>query len=309
MKQDIKKLIISTIILSSAFVLIDTFIGYIGENTLKKLPNFGNELCKTNYRLNRIKSDVIIVGSSRASHHYHTAILADSVNSYLSSNFSFYNTGLGGQFVDCNACTVESILYRYKPKLIIFDINSLEVMDIKWQERIRKYEIFYRNNKIVKEYLDRLGWKEKLKVNVNMYRFNSIIIDLIGCLHKGDITDNGYEPLYKIMENTNTKKPTTQKTIINDFSLESFIRMVFLCNKENINLIVVTSPRYKPNENNELIRSICNEYNIHYIDLYNTDFFNNHPELFYDRSHLNNDGATIYTKMFFEELKPHLEKL
>ena len=31
-----------------------------------------------------------------------------------------------------------------------------------------------------------------------------------------------------------------------------------------------------------------------------------HPEFFKDASHLNDDGAHVYTAMFFEELKPYL---
>lgn len=310
MKQDIKKLIKSIIILSSTFIIIDAFIGYITEVSIKRLPDYGNELCATNFRLNRVKTDVIIVGSSRARHHYYTSILADSVNAYLGTNYSFYNAGINGQFVDCNACTVESILNRYKPKLIIFDTNTKEYTTSKSQKRLSRYEPFYKTNTIVKDYLDRMGWKEIIKVQLNLYKFNSKALNILGGLILHNNPNDGYFPLYQIMKNTDSKNGKTDSLIkSNDFSVKSFDKMLSSCNDLNIRIIVASSPRYKPNGDNELIHSICDKYNTPYIELYNNDFFNNHPELFYNKSHLNNDGAIIYTKMFFVEAKPYLKGL
>ena len=311
MKQDIKKLITSIIILSAAFILIDVLVGYIGEIALKKLPDFGDELCKTDYRLNRVKTDVVIVGSSYARHHYCTSILADSTNAYLGTNYSFYNAGINGQFVDCNACTVESILNRYKPKLIIFDTNANEFTTYKSQKRLSRYKPFYKTNLKVKEYLDRMGRKEQMKVQINMYRFNSKAISIIGDLMFHYNPDDGYYPLYQIMKNSDskTKGKKSSPNKVNDFSVDSFDKMLTSCCNSNVNIIVVSSPRYKPNEDNELIQSVCDEHNIPYIELYNIVFFNNQPELFYDKNHLNNDGAIIFTKIFFEELKPYLKEL
>ena len=311
MKQDIKKLIKSIIIIFIAFILIDILVGFIGEIALKKLPDFGDELCKTNYRLNRVKTDVVIVGSSRARHHYCTSILADSVNAYLGTNYSFYNAGINGQFVDCNACTVESILNRYKPKLILFDTNADGFKTDKSQKRLSRYEPFYKTNSKVKYYLDRMGWKEKMKIQINMYRFNNKAINIIGGLLYHNTPDDGYYPLYQIMTITDskTKGKTKSQNKPNDFSVESFDQMLTSCNNLNVKIIVASSPRYKPNGDNELIQSICYRHNIPYIELYNVDFFNNHPELFSNDSHLNDNGATIFTQMFFEELKPYLKGL
>lgn len=310
MKQDIKRLITNTAILFSSLFLIDALVGYIGEKSLAKLPDYGDELCKSNYRLNRVKTDVIIVGSSRARHNYHTSILADSVNSLLGKNFTFYNTGIGGHFVDCNACTIESIINRHTPKLIIFEVNIQELINKNWQKRIRKYEALYKNNTTVKDYLDRLGWIERIRVRINMYRFNSKTIVLISNILHPRKADNGYSPLYRIMDITNPpkKNDTNRDNYANKYkySIDNFRRILSLCKDSNIRLIIASSPLYKQTDNNTLIRSICNEYNIPYIELYNTEYFNNHPELFYDRKHLNNDGATIYTQLFFNELKPYL---
>lgn len=308
MKQDLRKLIINAAILIAGFLIIDILVGFIGELALKKLPDFGNRLCQINYRLNRVKTDVVIVGSSRAKNHYHTEILADSVNRYLSTDHTFYNAGIGGHFVDGNACTIESIVKRYKPKLIIFEVCTKEVIAADWQKRMRKYEPFYKSNSTVKDFLDRMGWKERIIVRMNMYRFNSNAVMLIDNILHHRKENDGYSPLYKTMTNPSPEKEEIKFDNIEwcDFSINSFNRMILLCKNQNINLVIATSPRYYPNDDNKLIHSICNKYNVPYIDEYNTEYFNNHSELFYDRNHLNNDGATIYTQIFFEKIKPYL---
>lgn len=309
MKQNLRKLIISIVILLTGFILTDTLVGFLGEWGLNKLPDFGDRLCMVNYRLNRVKSDVVIVGSSRARNHYYTEILADSINTYLGTNYTFYNAGIGGHFVDGNACTVESILNRYKPKLIIFEVNSQEISLPDFGKSMRKYETFYKNNSTVKDYLDRMGLKERIIVRMNMYRFNSNAVMLIDNMLHPRKENDGYSPLYKTMTITAPKKEINTDNIMCEFSICNFRRMILLCKKQNVNIIIATSPRYCPNDNNELIRSICTEYNMPYIDEYDTEYFNNHPELFYDRSHLNNDGAIIFTQKFFNALKPYLKSL
>ena len=309
MKQDLRKIIISIFILFTGFIITDTLVGRLGEWGLNKLPDFGDRLCMINYRLNRVKTDVVIVGSSRAQNHYYTEILADSVNAYLGTNYSFYNAGIGGHFVDGNACTVESILNRYKPKLIIFEVNTKEIIAADWQKRIRKYEPFYKNNPAVKVFLDRLGLKERIITRINMNRFNSNTVMLIDNILHPQKENNGYSPLYKTMTISARKKEKNTDSIDCNFSINNFKRMILLCKKQNVNLIIASSPRYSPSDNNKLIRSICTEYNMPYIDEYDTEYFNNHPELFYDRNHLNNNGAIIFTQKFFNELKPYLKNL
>ena len=175
-------------------------------------------------------------------------------------------------------------------------------------KQLYNYEPFYKTNPIVKDYLNRLGWKEVLKAQINMYRYNSkAIIFTENILHAGK-EDNGYSPLYRIMKNADIREA---KSLMpdnhNQFTINNFTRMISLCNNSGVKLIITTSPCYKPVKGNELTHSICYKYNIPYIDLYNTDYFNSHPELFYDQNHLNNDGAIVYTKMFFETLKPYLK--
>ena len=97
--------------------------------------------------------------------------------------------------------------------------------------------------------------------------------------------------------------------MVDAYSENNLRRVLHLCKDKGVNLVLASSPRFRPENDNELIHSLSQEYGVPYIDIYNSVFFNNHPELFKDTSHLNNDGATIYTQLFFEELKPYLETL
>jgi hypothetical protein len=100
---------------------------------------------------------------------------------------------------------------------------------------------------------------------------------------------------------TKTKDSTFFENKLLDFIAEP--------ENNNINLVVVSSPRFRPIDNNYFLKELCKKHNITYIDLYDLDLFNENPDLFQDKAHLNHDGALIYTKLFFENLKPYLDHL
>ena len=62
-------------------------------------------------------------------------------------------------------------------------------------------------------------------------------------------------------------------------------------------------------DKNEILIDVCSQYDVPYIDLYDLELFNRHPEYFRDPGHLNDKGAHIYTELFFKHLKPYLEEL
>ena len=77
----------------------------------------------------------------------------------------------------------------------------------------------------------------------------------------------------------------------------------------NVPLVMACSPRFRPNDNNQQMAELCQKYGIPFIDIYDTPYYNAHPELFKDGGHMNDDGAHIYTAIFFEQLKQYLPNL
>ena len=73
-----------------------------------------------------------------------------------------------------------------------------------------------------------------------------------------------------------------------------------------VKMIVVESPKYRitggESLSADLMKSLCEEYGVRFIDNSQIPFFLEHPELFNDITHLNDDGAKVYTEMFLEEI-------
>lgn len=306
MKSELLKFLKSTIVVLLGLLIIDLLTGFIGNKIIERLPNYGGGTIKDNFRLNKLTTDILIIGSSRARHHYIPYYIKDNIK----KQYSIYNAGCDGQFVDCNSCITECVIKRKKPKLIIFEIGEYELFNNS-KYIIEDFAPYYDNNKIVKLYIDKLGIKERLKIKSNLYKYNSKIINFIVSLTYSYTSNNGYDPLYtkmNILKYKNKVNNNKMDTKIDEYSKKNFTNILKLCKKENIKLIVVTSPKYKTNEKNNFLKKLCNIYNVPYIDMETTNYFNNHPGLFADAVHLNNDGATIYTKMFIQRLKHYLKE-
>lgn len=82
------------------------------------LPQISNQgdTGKTYFSLYDVESPVVVVGSSRASHHYVTKIIEDTLG------VPAYNVARDGCFFSYNCCVVNSILDRYSPKMIIWEM-------------------------------------------------------------------------------------------------------------------------------------------------------------------------------------------
>lgn len=321
MKKDFPKFLKSTFIIVVSLVLVDILVGYLGSESLDKLPDFNGKVSgqtvKNNFRIMRMEDfDIVIVGSSRVSHHYNTKLLSDSINGFLDSQFSAYNAGIDGQFLNSSCLVVESILSRTTPKMIVLEAEDSGLKYEKGKRMKKSYLYFnapyYSKAPVVKPYFDELGWKDRVMMKSRLFRYNDKVLR-IGQSYLGKATkpNDGFEPLFgSSVDTTRVKEAEPEKEKVVDAYTENNLRRVLqLCKDKSVNLVLVSSPRFRPKAGNEIIHTLCREYDVPYIDIYNSVFFNNHPELFKDTSHLNNDGATIYTQLFFEELKPYLENL
>lgn len=142
-----------------------------------------------------------------------------------------------------------------------------------------------------------------------MFRFNDKVFRVGESLLKsGTGPNDGYEPLLGTsIDTTEIKRNEPSKEMVVDaYSENNIHRVLQLCKDKSVHLVLVSSPRFRPKGDNELIRSLSQKYDVPYIEIYNTELFNSHPNWFKDASHLNNDGAIIFTQLFFEELKPYL---
>ena len=148
----------------------------------------------------------------------------------------------------------------------------------------------------------------------SLYRYNGKILRIASNFLRQKDVDDGYLPLYGTTIDISkhdeyVKGDSIETQILNSYSVTNFRNVLRKYTAENIPLIIVCSPYFRPNNNNNQLRKIYDEYSVPFIELYDVPYFNEHPELFKDAGHLNDDGAHVYTKIFFEKLKPYLDNI
>lgn len=89
MKKDITRFGITIVILAIMLIVVDFAVGFIADRVVDKMPNYSGQIAKDNYRLHRMDAEIVIIGSSRGSHHYVTSQLSDSIEAYTGKNILF----------------------------------------------------------------------------------------------------------------------------------------------------------------------------------------------------------------------------
>lgn len=237
--------------------------------------------------------EVIILGSSRAIHHYIPSILSDSLN------MSVYNSGVDGNGIILQYGRLKMITSRYTPKLIIYDTtvsfdieNNDNLKYLNWLKR------FYDSEGIDSIFMD-ISYNEKYKMNSNFYRYNTSFIQMLSdnINPQQIVLEGGYKPIYGTMNYTPDDIHQKKITQWDPLKLKYFKKMIELCHSKGIKLIISYSPFYnaKSSECYLLINNLCKEYNIPVIDFYSNNFISSDISKFKDTSHLNNDGAIEFT--------------
>lgn len=309
MKTEFTKFFRAILITLILVLFADVSIGFVADRIMRKLPNYSGQLAKDNFRLHRLDTDIVIIGSSRGSHHYVTKQLNDSIDRYCGRHYSLYNAAIDGKFANSNSCAAEAIIARYYPKLVVYDISEGQLRSDKVAD-IEFSSPFYWTDTIIRRYLDNVGLREKLLMKSSLYRYNGKIFRIVFSFVQQVPVDDGYEPLYgSKIDTLTTNKNTCEIKPLNMYSINNFENVLKKYSSKNVPLIIVCSPSFRPNNNNLRLKALCDKYNIPFIDMYDEAYFNNNPSLFSDRTHLNNDGAHVFTALLFEQLKPYLANI
>jgi hypothetical protein len=256
--------------------------------------------------LNKCESDILILGSSRALHHYDTRIVTKL------TGMQCYNAGENGMDILFHNLTLKSILKRYNPKIIILDLNVSEFREVQTSyDRLSWLLPFYKTHKDFAPVLLRRSKTEKLKLLSQIYPFNSSILQIIyGVLpikHTKSEDINGYVPLLgKWSKSIELRRNKNQYTV-DTFKVKMFEEILSLAGKHNVNLIVCVSPSFIKYDLSDkslvLAKSICTRYNVPFFELTENTLFTTRPDLFKDPEHLNYLGAQDFTAKIFNDIR------
>ena len=291
------------------FVVVDITVGVVADRLMDKLPDFSGDLAKDNYRLHRLETDVVIIGSSRGCYHYVSQQLSDSIDAYLGKHLSLYNASINGKRANSNSCAAEILITRYRPQLVIYDIFEGMLCDARVDD-LEFSAPFYWKDTIVRRYLDNIGIRERILMKSSLYRYNGKLFRIVSTISNPEAPNDGYNAkegtkvgLAEFEREVDLSTPTVGLDAYTINNLENVLRKY---TSNNIPLVVVCSPRFRPKDNNNRLAALCEKHGVPFIDFYDTPYFNSHPELFYDANHMNDAGAHAFTALLFDQLKPFI---
>jgi len=284
-----KQFVIKGIACFALVVAIDVAIGYTHGKIFGNLPDKTSMVSTIYYSLFKKSADVLILGSSTANHHYNSKMMEDSLG------ISVYNSGLDGRDMVYFDVVLQSTLERKKPKFVILDIGDAH-LNGNWINRIGDTKLYYGKNEAVTRYYDEeTDWQQQLKLVSSTYRYNKTLSYLIRVGLDKPNTLNGYAPLNgnrATFERTETKQFTADPS-----ELKHLNHIVSLCQENDITLILVQSPQSDDNIIfDKWIEEYATEQHIALIQENKNEFYFDNPSLFYDGSHLNSEGANVFTK-------------
>lgn len=306
-KKTYKAFIFKAITFLLIVAVIDFIAGLIFSTMQRKA------ISGDNYRLNTIvnrqESQLLIVGSSRAVHHYAPFILQDSLG------LSCYNCGIDGMGIVCNYGLFRLMASRYKPKVLTCevtpDFDLLKNDNTKYLEWLKPY--------YDEQSIDSIFWNVdktlRLKMLSQMYRYNGafiqIAIDFIHPMPTGIRDTRGYSPIDATMNYEPEVADNAGKIYHFDaLKLLYWDKLIADCKQSGTQLIFMVSPQYKATADDwrafQPIMEKARQNKIPFITHLTDTVFTTKHKYFKDTGHLNHVGATHYTKVICHELRAAL---
>lgn len=279
--------------------VIDLCVGITGDYLQAHAK--GGETRKTNDFVMNDRHDIVIFGSSRACHHYDAPFLSDTLG------LDVYNAGYDGNGIVLSYGLFSMILERYKPRLVIFDIEPafdiyVYAGDNEHKRYISTLKPYYKNDS-VKEIIKEVSVEEWYKAHSGMMRYNTTIISKALDYTKEDAINNkGFVPMKGSYTGSATVQGEGLISTIDDFKLDYVEKMLILSKSKDIHMVMVASPKYGKTSSIELqpVIDLCGRYNIPFVDFYADPEFMQHKEWFKEPMHLNEIGARWFTKQMIK---------
>lgn len=235
------------------------------------------------------KTDILILGSSRAVHHYDSRIIEEQ------TGYRTFNVGQDASTAIIDFAKLKIFLENYKPKMIIYDITAMTFLE---KSLMHLYPLY--SFATVKNIIDQQNFHNKILFSLfKSYRFNSIYLSLLQSCLKPDREFKGFIPLGGDLQ----KEPAMDSTpatipIGSQEMLHYFKEILSICRSNRIPLYLFNSPRLNSGALGLPPEVVKFDPDIYYIDVNIFDY----PEFqkkkyFRDRTHLNSIGAAAYSKM------------
>ena len=306
--KDIKKIAIGVLGFCVLLIAADWAVGTWGESMYykSKYGIFRRQI----YCLRESEDDLMILGSSRAAHHYVPQVFEDSLG------MSCYNAGSDGMCIYYHYGILASRIQRgCPPKMVILEVISTDVevsqgATFSLDAALDRFSPHYGEFAEIDSLFAFNGWKEKLKLFSKTYKYNSKLVQTIKCNYIPWPEDRGYEALNGVMyiaegqQAADVLVSSSEKSNIEQRKLMYLQKFIDVCKAHDIKLVMCYSPYYGQAvpKSIHMIQHIADEKDVLFLN-YGDDVRFQKSEYFQDASHLNDVGANEYSKEIVKVLK------
>ena len=300
MKIFIKYIIIVLI----GVIVLDVINRPFCEHLYNTLPDGSKIKENMAYIYNDEQSDILILGASRASHHYNSEIIGKEFG------VSCFNAGMDSMPIYHQYLCLLRSLDNGPVKVVLVDISSAQVTE-KWMtERFSEMSPFYWSNDSVRMVIDNeSNVKENSKYLYlsSFVQYNSKIHLLAELFHSRKSNRiKGFDPLpytgKKFVKQV--QKGKDSEFTIYSGALVYLSKMVNLCKANDIQLYFVVSPSLMSMKSfHHYMSNYCQEKMVDFINFSSDSKYVDNAYLWKDQTHLNARGADMFTHDLIEILK------
>jgi hypothetical protein len=259
-------------------------------------------LYRTTFAMEKTTAPLLILGSSRANHHYTPEVFEKNLG------MEYYNGGRDGSHIFYHYAVLKSVLKRYTPKVIIFDftLSDLQVKEDSY-DRLSSLLPYYSGHEEIRPVIELKSSMEKVKLFSAVYPFNSSLFTILKgnkkALAAEEIKAKGFLPLFKTWKEPIGPPPASDNIDdLDSVKVKYFEMFVRDCKAAGVKLYVVFSPIYLQYPHTpaaiETAKKIADDQDVSFYDFSTDSSFTTNPSLFSDKSHLNKKGADVYSGKF-----------
>ena len=294
-----KEWFIKVVCLFLVILLLDWTIGVI-MNSLRVRAS-GGETARTEYICNKTDAQILVMGSSRAAHHYDPNVIENKLGK------SCYNCGYDGCGIIVAFSQLQLILERYEPEIIIYELTPSYDYIANDNSRFLKVLRPYCYNSSVREVVESIDNTERYKLLSQAYRYNSVFVSIALDYFRESIDSlKGYKPEFKVLDYEPEFNSDFQERCDDIDELKAYYlsRFIEICSEHSIKLSFVISPIYQNRSN------VAFQYGIEQIsakgisvyDLSCDTMLTSQVQYFSDAVHLNASGARVFSEVLCSKI-------
>lgn len=267
---------------------------------------FSSSFCSESYVFSKCNADVVVLGSSRAKHHYSPFLLSDTLG------YSCYNLGQNGKNIYYQYAVLNLLLTHHIPKIVVYDCFSVDVMKTDFEYdfgSLSDLYPLYGKNETVDSLINRQGMQYVSRIMLShLYRFNTRFLDYLQ--NRSESTLMGFAPLAGSYNKEISIHEENINLTIDETKIYYMKKLIQLCRANNIDIVFSVSPRFALNEEDapmtrkySVVRDLCEELNVPFLYYELEPLFLSHSNWFKDIGHLNGEGAQVFSEIFAHDLK------